>query len=32
MIYPNMGWFEIFEILVFDLDELTGGNDEYIDK
>ena len=32
MIDPATGWFEIFEIPTFDLDELTAGNDEYIDK
>ena len=30
MINPAMGWFEIFEVLTFDLNEETGGNDEYI--
>ena len=32
MIDPVTGWFKILEILTFDLDEVTGGNDEYIDK
>ena len=32
MIYPDTGWFEIFEVLTYDLSEVTGGNDEYIDK
>ena len=26
------GWFEIFKVITFDLDEVTGRNDEYIDK
>ena len=29
---PTTGWFKIFEIPMFDLDEVTAGNDEYIDK
>ena len=32
MIYPAKGWFENFEVPTVDLDEVTGGNDEYIDK
>ena len=32
MIDPDIGWFEIVEIPAFDLDEVTSGNDEYIDK
>ena len=32
MIDPAMGWFKIVEIPTFDLDAVTGGNDEYIDK
>ena len=32
MIYLAKGWFEIVEIPTFDLDEVTLGNDEYIDK
>ena len=32
MIDPATGWFDIVEILTFDLDEVTAGNDEYIDK
>ena len=32
MIDPVTGLFEIFEIPMFDLDEVTAGNDEYIDK
>ena len=32
MIDPAMGWFEITKVLTFDLDEVMGGNDEYIDK
>ena len=26
------GWFERIEIMTYDLDEVTRGNDEYIDK
>ena len=29
---PATGWFEIVEILTFDLKEVAIGNDEYIDK
>ena len=32
MIEPNMSWFEIVEVLTYDLDEVTGSNDDYIDK
>ena len=32
MIKPATGWFEIVEIPVYDLDEVTIGNDEFIDK
>ena len=32
MIDPDTGWFEIVEIPMFDLKEVTLGNDEYIDK
>ena len=32
MIDPSTGWFKIFEIPKFDLEEVTLGNDEYIDK
>ena len=32
IINPAMGWFEIVEVPTFDLYEVTGGNDEYIDK
>ena len=32
MIDPSTGWFDIVKILTFDFDELTSGNDEYIDK
>ena len=32
MIDPATGWFEIVEILTFDLDEVRAGNNEYIDK
>ena len=27
-----MDWFEIVEVLTYDLNEFKGGNDEYIDK
>ena len=29
---PATGWFEIIEIPTFDLNKVTAGNDEYIDK
>ena len=29
---PTKGWFEIVEVLKFELNEVMGGNDEYIDK
>ena len=32
MIDPTMGWFKIFEVPMYDLDEVTGVNYEYIDK
>ena len=32
MIYLDTGWFKIFEIPTYDLYEVTGVNDEYIDK
>ena len=32
MIDPATGWLEIVEIPTFDLDKVTVGNDEYIDK
>ena len=32
MIEPSTGWFEIVDIPMFDLKEVTIGNDEYIDK
>ena len=32
MIDPDTGWFEIVKILMFELDEVMTGNDEYIDK
>ena len=32
MIDPATSWFNIVEILTYDLDEIMGGNDEYIDK
>ena len=32
MIDPATGWFKIVKILTFNLNEVTSGNDEYIDK
>ena len=32
MIDPAKGWFEIVEITTFELEEVTSGNDEYIDE
>ena len=32
IIDPATGCFEIVKVPTFDLDELTGGNDEHIDK
>ena len=32
MIYPATGWFKIVEIPMYDLDDVTGSNYEYIDK
>ena len=32
MIDPTTGWLKTTKILTYDLDEVTGGNDEYIDK
>ena len=32
MIAPATGWFRIAKIPMFDLEEVTIGNDEYIDK
>ena len=32
MIYLTKAWFEIVEIRIYDLDEVTGGNNEYTDK
>ena len=32
MINPAIGWFEIVKVPTFDLDEVTGVNDEYIHK
>ena len=32
MINPATGWFGIVEILMYKLNEVIGGNDEYIDK
>ena len=32
MIDPTTSWFEIFRIPTYDLDEIMGGNYEYIDE
>ena len=32
MIDPATGWFEIVKDPTYDLDEVRGGNDEYINK
>ena len=32
MIDPSTGWFEFFEFPKIDLNEVTDGNDKYIDK
>ena len=32
MIDPDTGWFKIFEIPMFDFEEVTIDNDEYMDK
>ena len=32
VIGPATGWFEIIKLLMYDLDEFMGVNDEYIDK
>ena len=32
MIEPTTGWFKIVEIPTYYIDEVTGGNDDYIDK
>ena len=32
MIHPATGWFKITKIPTYDFDEVTSGNDEYIDK
>ena len=32
MIDPLMGWFKIFEVPKFYLNEVIGGNNEFIDK
>ena len=32
MIYPIMSWFEIVKVPKYDLYEVTGGNDEHINK
>ena len=29
---PATGWFEIVEVLMYDIDEVTGVNYDYIDK
>ena len=31
MIDPATGWFKIFQKPMYDLDDVTGGNDDYID-
>ena len=32
MVIPTTGWFEIVKIPTYDLNEVTGDNDEYIDE
>ena len=32
IIDPAMGWFDIVKVLMFDIDNAMGGNDEYIYK
>ena len=32
MFDPTTGWFNIVDIRTFELDEVTAGNDEYIDR
>ena len=32
MINPAIGWFEIVKVPTYGLDEVMGGNDDYIDK
>ena len=32
MIYTATGWFKIFKAPMYDLDEVMGNNDEYIDN
>ena len=32
MIEPDTGWFDIVEIPTCNIDEVTGGNNEYTDK
>ena len=32
MIDPNTGWFEIVKIPMFNLNEVTAGNDEFINE
>ena len=32
IIEPNTGWFEIIEVPTYDINDVTGGNEEYIDK
>ena len=32
MIEPSKGWFKIVKVPTYGLDEVTGGNDDYIDK
>ena len=31
-INPDMGWFEIVQVLAYYINKVTGGNDEYIDN
>ena len=32
IIEPTTGWVEIVEVPTFNLDDVTGGNDDYIDR
>ena len=29
---PDMGWFDIYQVTLFDTNEVTAHNEEYIDK
>ena len=31
IIYPDKGWFKIIEIPTYNINEVTGGDDDYID-